>query len=212
MKSGTALIRAQFFLELRNTLRNGEQLLLLVIIPLGVWFIGNRVQPDTAFTYALVTGLLAANFTSVAISTGFERRWGVLRSYATSPLALSHVVTAKAIGALTVSLTQFIVLSTLARSFSGVALLAVLAANAALAPWALLMGTTLKAERVLALANLAFIVLVAGLWLEHPAMTLIPSGAIKAIASGHGVVGLPLVLLWSLVGSLLTIRRGRWTE
>lgn len=206
MKTGPQLIAAQWQVELRNTVRNGEQLLLLVAIPLAVFVVSRR------FDQALITGLLAANFTSVAISTAFERRWGVLKSYATSPLALSHVVTAKALSALTVSLAQVLVLSAMSGSLSLRSLLAALAAAICLAPWALLLGTTIRAERVLAIANLTFMVLVGLLWVDSPLVVLTPTGSLMSVLSGNAVLGVIVATITGACGAVLTIRRGRWTE
>lgn len=206
MKSTTQLVSAQWQVELRNTMRNGEQLLLLVAVPLAVFIASRR------FDQALITGLLAANFTSVAISTAFERRWGVLKSYATSPLALSHVVTAKALSALTVSLAQLVVLSIIATEFSLRSVLAVLIATIILAPWALLLGTTIRAERVLAISNVAFMILVGLLWVNSTAVVLLPTGSLMAVLSGNAVIGVIIATLTGMVGAALTMRHGRWTE
>lgn len=206
MKSGTQLIAAQWRVELRNTIRNGEQLLLLVAIPLAVFLVTRRLDQS------LITGLLAANFTSVAIGTAFERRWSVLKSYATSPLALSHVVAAKALSALTVSLVQAVALTALSREVSLRSALAVVAASISLTPWALLLGTTIRAERVLAIANLAFMLLVGTLWIEFPGKVLLPTGSLTAILSGQALIGVVVATVTGGIGAALTLRRGRWTE
>lgn len=212
MKSNTALICSQLFVELRNTARNGEQLLLLVVIPLAVFLATRRSDENSALIYALTTGVIAANLTSLAISTAFERRWGVLKSYATSPLSLRHVIAAKALSALCISLVQALTLSLLAADFRIGYFLAAGTATLALAPWALLMATTLKAERVLAFANLAFLLLVGSLWLDTPVVTFTPTGAVWSVAAGDPVLGVIIATLWASVGVFLVMRRGRWTE
>lgn len=212
MKSNAALIRSQLFVELRNTVRNGEQLLLLVVIPIAVFLVTRRNDANSALNYALTTGVMAANLTSLAIATAFERRWGVLKSYATSPLSLPHVIVAKSLSALCISLIQALALSVLAADFRLNNFAAAVTATIALAPWALLMATTLKAERVLALANLAFLILVGSLWLDSPIVTFTPTGAVWSVTADDPVLGVIIATLWGGIGSLLTMRRGRWTE
>ena len=207
-----ALVLNQYRVELRNTLKNGEQLLLLAVVPAAVYLIGAQLEDRQAFVKALVTGLLAANFTSIAIATGFERRWGVLKSYATSPLSLSHVAAAKALSAASISLMQWMVLSVVSQIWSPRALLAVIVAPAVLAPWAFFMATTMRAERVLALSNLLFMLMVGALWTSWPVALLLPSGVLLSIAAEKFLLGVMLGTLWFLGGAFLAVRHGRWSE
>ena len=80
-------------------LRNGEQLLLTIIIPtvLLILFasapIADLPKPRIDF---LVPGVLAlavmsTAFTGQAIGTGFERKYGVLRRLGTTPMAAVHL-------------------------------------------------------------------------------------------------------------------------
>src|SRR5215469_8499777 len=81
-----AMIVAQSALETRTTLRNGEQLLLTLIIPvllLVAFSLDDLVKVTGRRVDFLVPGIIAlailsTAFTSQAIATGFERRYGVL--------------------------------------------------------------------------------------------------------------------------------------
>src|SRR4051794_41371896 len=101
-------VGAQTRMELRLLLRNGEQLLLTIVIPtlLLVVFakapIADLPKPRIDF---LVPGVLAlavmsTAFTGQAIATGFERRYGVLRRLGTTPLPRGGVVVGKTLAVL----------------------------------------------------------------------------------------------------------------
>src|SRR5690606_28187950 len=97
-------VRAQTLMEARLMLRNGEQLLLAVVIPLLVLVGGvlaaERLDLDLADgtpLEVLTPGVLAlavmsTSFTSLAIATGFERRYGVLKRLGTAPLPRSGLL------------------------------------------------------------------------------------------------------------------------
>ena len=93
-------------------LRNGEQLLLAVVIPLIVLVGGVTAADTSSSTFAhrpvdaLTPGVLAlavmsTAFTSLAIATGFERRYGVIKRLGASPLPRSGLLAGK-VGALLV--------------------------------------------------------------------------------------------------------------
>jgi ABC-2 type transport system permease protein len=76
--------------EARLLIRNGEQLLLALVIPVGI-LVGARLvggQLGDLATLApsvLALAVWSSAFTSVAIATGFERRYGVLERLAATP-------------------------------------------------------------------------------------------------------------------------------
>lgn len=167
-------IGAQTRMELRLLLRNGEQLLLTVVIPtlLLVVFakapIADLPKPRIDF---LVPGVLAlavmsTAFTGQAIATGFERRYGVLRRLGTTPLPRTGLLAAKTAAVLVVEALQvaLLVIVGLALGWSphGSApkvLLLLVLGTIAFSALGLLMAGTLRAEATLAAANLVYLLL-----------------------------------------------------
>jgi ABC-2 type transport system permease protein len=167
-------VAAQSAMELRLLLRNGEQLLLTIVIPtlLLVVFtkapIADLPTPRVAF---LVPGVLAlavmsTAFTGQAIATGFERRYGVLRRLGTTPLPRAGLLTAKtaavcAVEVLQVGLLVFVGLA-LGWTPHGSAVevvILLLLGTVAFSALGLLMAGTLRAEATLAAANLVYLLL-----------------------------------------------------
>jgi ABC-type transport system involved in cytochrome c biogenesis permease component len=101
------LAKAHALWELRLTLRNGEQLLLTLIIPVllliglnatGMFSSsGTLSRIESAFPLVCMVSLIATCFTSLAIGTGFERRSGALTFLATTPLGRQGLVMGKVI-------------------------------------------------------------------------------------------------------------------
>ena len=88
--SGVSRIRAHAGWELRLLLRNGEQILLMFVIPIALLFalrIMRGGEVDEQVPTVLTVSLIATCFTSLAIGTGFERRAGALKFLATTPLS-----------------------------------------------------------------------------------------------------------------------------
>jgi ABC-2 type transport system permease protein len=163
--------------ELRVTLRNGEQLLLTVVIPtvlLVLFTTAPVLDLPTPRVGFLVPGILAlavmsTAFTGQAISVGFERRYAVLRRLSTTPLTRGVLLAAKTLSVLATELLQVALLCLvgLALGWSpaggdGAALTAlglVVVGTAAFSAMGLLMAGTLRAEATLAGANLVYLVL-----------------------------------------------------
>lgn len=230
--------RAHARWELRLLLRNGEQLLLVFVIPvallvglraLGVDWLGGSVPVPTV----LAVSILATAFTSLAIATGFERRSGALEFLGTTPLTRSDLLIGKL--AATVCLTGVsmgvIVLIGVLLGWQPqaswlaalvVAALGVMAAGS----WAIAMAGALRAEAVLALANALFVLLVmfAGVIIPasrmpEPFATIVqtlPSGALAeglrtSLASQAWPLGsIGVLLAWFVAGTLLARRTFRW--
>ena len=94
-------VLAQAGLELRTQTRNGEQLLLTVLIPVGLllfltWVpLGNvATDPRVAFVAPgiLALAVMSTAFTGLAIQTGFERRYGVLKRLGSTPLTAGNLL------------------------------------------------------------------------------------------------------------------------
>jgi ABC-2 type transport system permease protein len=170
------MLRAQTALETKLLLRNGEQLLLTIIIPSVLLVLFSAVDvvattgPGKRVDF-LAPGLLAlavmsTAFTGQAIATGFERRYGVLKRLGASPLPRWALMTAKTGSVLVTEVLQVALLTVIALALGWhphgnpvSVLLLLVAGTAAFSGLGLLMAGTLKAEATLAAANLVFLLL-----------------------------------------------------
>ena len=234
-------VLAQAGFEVRAVLRNGEQLLLTLVLPVLLMVVLARtdmVRLDSTDRIAVVApgaialAVLSTAFTSQAIATGFDRRSGVLRLLATTPLGRGGLLAGKVLAVLAVETGQVLLLGGIAMALgwrpaglASAALLLVLG-TAAFVSLGLLVAGVLRAEAVLALANLVWVLLVAGGAVLLPADNLpgplatlaraLPSGALgeglrDALAGGGPGWGHVLVLLaWTALASALTARYFRW--
>ncbi|MEV7564378.1 ABC transporter permease [Streptomyces tanashiensis] len=172
------MIAAQTALETRMLLRNGEQLLLTVVIPslllvlfstVDVVDTGDDKAVDFLTPGVLALAVMSTAFTGQAIATGFERRYGVLKRLGASPLPRWALMTAKTLAVLVTEVLQVALLTAIALALGwspqgnplSVLLLLVLG-TAAFSGLGLLMAGTLKAEATLAAANLVFLLLLVG--------------------------------------------------
>jgi ABC-2 type transport system permease protein len=238
-------IMAQTRFETGTLLRNGEQLLVALVLPamalVGLALsqspsLGPGRRIDVAVPGVLALAVISTAFTGQAISTAFDRRYGVLRLLGVSPLGRNGLLVAKALAVLTIELLQFVVIGGLGLAFGWhprwIGLFAAgvlaLAGTWTFVALALLLAGTLRAEGVLALANLIWITLL-GLGgvivppsqmpsaLSHLA-TLLPSGALAdglRAAFIHGrLAAMPLLVLvvWGAVATLLASRTFRWSD
>jgi ABC-2 type transport system permease protein len=228
--------------ELKMLLRNGEQLLLAIVIPLAVLIGMSRttfVELDspriqTVFPGVLALAAMSTAFTSQAITTGFDRRYGVLKRLAAAGVGRLQLVAAKTLATLGVFVLQLIVLGAVAFALGwqphgnplAVVVLLVLGI-AAFVGLALLVGGTLRAEAVLAVANLVWLVLI-GLggvliplskapdWLRVIGDAT-PTGALAdglrdVLRDGHwpGIGLIVVLIIWIALGWAGTVRWFRW--
>ncbi|MGV9848545.1 ABC transporter permease [Streptomyces sp. NPDC003442] len=238
------MIRAQAALETRMLLRNGEQLLLTVVIPSLVLVLFSTVDivdtgSDGSTVDFLAPGVLAlavlsTAFTGQAIATGFERRYGVLKRLAVSPLPRWGLMAAKTCAVLVTEVMQIVLLTAIALALGwsphgdplSVALLLILG-TAAFSGLGLLMAGTLKAEATLAAANLVFLLLlVAGgviVSLDkfpggvRSALELLPISALSGglrdvLQDGAGMPWreLGILAVWAVLGLGAAARFFRW--
>ncbi|MEU9253149.1 ABC transporter permease [Streptomyces sp. NPDC048270] len=172
------MILAQTALETRMLLRNGEQLLLTVIIPallltlfssVDIVETGSEKSVDFLAPGILALAVMSTAFTGQAIATGFDRRYGVLKRLGASPLPRWALMAAKTLSVLVTEVLQIALLTAIAfalgwsphgNPLSAAAL--VLLGTAAFSGLGLLMAGTLKAEMTLAAANLVFLLLLVG--------------------------------------------------
>ena len=241
----TARVLAQARFEVGTLLRNGEQLLVSLILPAIVLIglhassapsLGPGRRIDVAVPGVLALCVLSAAFTSQAISTAFDRRYAVLRYLGVTPLGRGGLVAAKVIATLVVEVIQIVVLGGLGLSLgwrpepSGIpyAALFLLVGTWAFVSLALLIAGTLRAEAVLALANLLWIVLLAAGGVIVPrsqfpgaaetAAGFLPSAGLadglrSALVDGSLNSGALLVVVgWAIICSALAARWFRWSD
>src|SRR5438552_12136916 len=162
-----AMITTQAVLETRTTMRNGEQLLLILIIPvllLAAFTLEPLVKSEGRRVDFLVPGIIAlavmsTAFTSQAIATGFERRYGVLKRLGSTPLPRAGLIAAKTLSVIVIELAQVAVIVGVGFALgwqphggpaAGVWVAAlVLAGTAAFSGVALLLAGTLRAAATL---------------------------------------------------------------
>ena len=178
-------------------LANGEQLLVSLVLPAlalvglalaSVPDLGPGPRVDLATAGALALAVVSTAFTGQAISTGFDRRSGVLRLLGTTPLGRGGLLAAKGLAVLSVLVLQVVVLGALGVALGarpGAAgilptLVTLLLGSAAFVALALLLAGTLRAEAVLAVANLVWVLLL-GLGVLVPT-DLLP-GALATVAA-----------------------------
>ena len=235
-------VLAQAGMETKLLLRNGEQLLLAVVIPLLVLVGAVRGAPrldldsphtsiDVLTPGVLALAVMSTAFTSLAIATGFERRYGVLKRLGTAPLSRSALLGGKIGALLCVEVLQFLVIGVVGLllgwspdlSVVGV-LLAVLLGTGAFAGLGMLLAGTLRAEATLAGANLVYLLLLAGGAVVLPAaaygglgdvVSWLPSGALgeaMRTACEDSVPGRDLLILaaWAVAGTAAAARWFRW--
>ncbi len=239
-----ARVAAQARFEALTVLRNGEQLIVSVVLPAlalvaltlaSVPSLGPGRRVDVAVPGALALAVVSTAFTGQAISTGFDRRYGVLRLLGVTPLGRGGLLMGKSVAVLAVEVVQIAALVALGLgldwdpTWSGVpaAVVTALLGTWAFVALALLLAGTLRAEAVLALANLVWVLLL-GLGvvlpsselpgpLEHLAR-LLPSGALgDGLRMSLDGGGLPLhawvvLLTWGVGASALASRFFRWGD
>jgi ABC-2 type transport system permease protein len=240
------MIAAQAGLEVRTLVRNGEQLLLTLIIPVLLLVVfsseslintgrGSRIGFIAPGILALA--VLSTSFTSLAIGTGFERRYGVLKRLGATPLSRAGLIGAKAATVLTVEAGQVVLIVAISLLLgwhpvltvtSVLSALAVLVlGSAAFSGLALLMAGTIRAEATLAAANLVYLVLlgIGGVLFpltKFPAgmrsvLLFLPGGAMSSglrgvLRYGSGVPARDLLVLavWAVIAIGLAARTFRW--
>ena len=120
------LLRVQLACELRVLARNGEQLLLILGIPMLLlsFFSNVDILPTSGQSSVnfLLPGIVALAIMSTAmvslgIATGFERSYQVLKRLGATPLGVPRLVLAKALSVLVVELVQVMLLIGLAQVF-----------------------------------------------------------------------------------------------
>jgi ABC-2 type transport system permease protein len=190
---------------------------------------------DVVTPGVLALAVMSTAFTSLAIATAFERRYGVLKRLGASPLPRSGLLAGKVGALLLVEVLQLLVLSVVGQilgwdpSVSTPAVvgfvLAVMLGTSAFAALGLLMAGALRAEATLAAANLVYLLLLAAGAVVLPVSAYggfgdvarwLPSGALGEAMRGAFLDGdvawrdLAVLLGWAVVGTGLTARTFSW--
>jgi ABC-2 type transport system permease protein len=236
-------ILAQASMEARLMLRNGEQLMVALVIPVIVLIGGVKggqhlnLNEDHPLVDIFVPGVLAlaimsTSFTALSIATGFERRYGVIKRLGASPLSRMGLLAGKIVALLAVEVLQLFIIGGVGQLLGwtpkpGVIgfFLAIVLGTAAFASLGLFIAGALRAEATLAVANLVYLLLMAGGAVVLPADSygsfgslthFLPSGALgealretfldQTVAWGE----LGVLLVWAVLGSVLTAKTFKW--
>ena len=232
------MLAAQFGLELKLLLRNGEQLLLTMFIPITL-LVGMTLLPLGSFSHhraatfvpvIMALAVISTAFTGQAIAVAFDRRYGALKRLGATPLPVWGIIVGKSLAVVAVVFLQAIILGAIGFALGWRPAPAALAVGAviialgttAFAALGLLLGGTLRAEIVLAVANLMWFVF-AGLgaltletgmvppsvrWLSR----LTPSGALTEALSQAMTLSIDWlgVLVLGVWGGLAALAARRW--
>lgn len=239
-------------IEAMLTLRHGEQALLTLLIPIAL-LVGLSVlsvlpvedlvagdgspvsRIDWITPRILALAVMSSAFTGQAIALGFDRRYGVLKRLSATALPRWLLVAGRVIAALVVVVLQMVVLGLIAvllgwqpdtsGALTAIALLVV--GTTSFGALGVLLGGSLRAEAVLALANIVwFVLLLAGGILLSPTtlpdevasvVVLLPSGALAeglraALVDGTTAWGpLAVLAVWAAVAAAVATRTTKLT-
>jgi ABC-2 type transport system permease protein len=239
-------IASQAGVELRLTLRRGENLLAMLGIPAALLlFLGGTpalpvpvsgMRVDRLLPGTLALAIVATGLVNLGIATAYERTYGVLKRLGGSPLGRLGLVVAKVV-VLIIEIVLAIILVVLAVTVLGwrprgdIAWLplgaAVVLGTAAFAGLGLALAGTLRAEAVLVLANVLFLLLlgVGGVLLpttELPGVLgslagVLPSAAMtdlirSALEGGaaNGFGSWAILSAWAVASVVAAARTFRW--
>lgn len=232
-------ILAQSRYETMTALRNGEQLLVSLILPLlalfGAVWTGLLDTPQTRGVDVAVPGVLAlavlsSAFTGQGIQTSFERRYGVLAHMATTPLGPAGLLLGKALSVLALLCVQVAVIGTVGLLLGwspdprGIpwALLSMVLGAAAFTGLGLLVAGTTKPEATLAITNILWVLLgavggavfpVPDLGVLSAVAAFLPSAALGdglRSALVDGALDVPALLILVAWAVVTTLAAVRW--
>lgn len=236
------MLGAQYALDLKLLLRNGEQLLLTMFIPITL-LVGLTLLPlgdfgpnrVAVFTPAIMAvAIISTAFTGQAIAVAFDRRYGALKRLGATALPVWGIIAGKALAVVTVVFLQAILLGGIGLALGwrpqpaalllGAAVIAL--GTAVFVAMGLLLGGTMRAEIVLAVANLLWFVFagIGALTLETASIPralawiarLTPSGALtealsQAMSLSVDWFGIVVLAIWGTVAALAALRWFRFT-
>jgi len=240
------MLLAQAVMELKLLLRNGEQVGLTLIIPLLLEVFFNlpllydvTTGPDHRRIDFVVPSILAlavmsAAFTGLAIGTGFERKYGVLKRLGATALPRGVLIGGKTLAVLALEVLQTALVCGLGfalgwhpkgEPFS--VLVLIILGTIAFGGLGLLVAGTLRAEVTLAAANLVWLILLFAGGIAIPlskypsgvrdVAQYLPSAALsdglhRVLQSGHSLPAGPIVILlvWAAAALPAAARWFRW--
>ena len=237
------MLGAQTAMEFRLLLRNGEQVALNFVIPLLLLFffnlpllysLGVPRRIDFVVPSIIALAVMSAAFTGLAIGTGFERKYAVLKRLGATALPRSVLVSGKTLAVLLLELVQVALICAFGfalawhpRGDPALVVLLVVLGTLAFGGLGLLLAGTVRAEVTLAAANLIWLVLLFAGGIAIPlskypggvadVLQYLPSAALsdglhQVLQSGRAV---PLhdvltLLVWCAVALPAAARWFRW--
>ena len=237
------MLAAQTAMEFRLQLRNLEQVGLTLVIPLLLLFffnlpllyslgIARRIEFVVPSIIALA--VMSAAFTGLAIGTGFERKYAVLKRLGATALPRGVLVGGKTLSVLLLELVQVVLIAALGLALGwhphgdpAYAVVLVVLGTAAFAGLGLLLAGTVRAEITLAAANLIWLVLLFAGGIAIPlskypsavarVLQYLPSAALsdglhRVLQDGRSIPlhDLLTLLVWAAVALPAAARWFRW--
>jgi ABC-2 type transport system permease protein len=237
------MLAAQTSVEFRLQLRNAEQVGLTLVIPLLLLFffnlpllysLGVARRIEFVVPSMIALAVMSASFTGLAIATGFERKYAVLKRLGATALPRSVLVTAKTLSVLLLEVVQVLLIFLLGLVLGwqphGDALYVVVLVTlgtAAFGGLGLLLAGTVRAEITLAAANLVWLVLLFAGGVAIPldkyphgvaqVLQFLPSAALsdglhRVLQDGRAIPvhDLLTLLVWAVVALPAAARWFRW--
>ena len=235
--------------ETMAMLRNGEQLMLNIIFPvmalIALRFTGlideyaNSVgvsRMDAAVPGVLALCVISTALSGQGIATGFDRRYGVLRFLATTPLGRNGLIMGKCIAVLVVVAIQFTLVAALGYGLGwrpdaiavSRSIITMLMGAGAFTALGLLIAGTVRAEATLAIVNIAWVILAGAGGVVFPLKSFpdwyagivawSPSAALGDALRGnfiqHQWLADPhwVIIVWTVVIGFIASRKFKWSD
>ena len=240
------MLGAQTAMEFKLLLRNGEQVALTLVIPLLLEFffnlpllysLGTPRRIDFVVPSVLALAVMSASFTGLAIGTGFERKYAVLKRLGATALPRHILIAGKTCAVLVLQVLQAALICLFGfllgwqPASSGLhgleAALLVVVATFAFGGLGLLLAGTVRAEVTLAAANLIWLILLFAGGIAIPlsrypgpaadVLRYLPSAALsdglhQVLQHGGGqpIRALLTLAVWAVVALPAAARYFRW--
>lgn len=235
--------------ETMAMLRNGEQLMLNIIFPVMALFAlrftglideyANSVgvsRMDAAVPGVLALCVISTALSGQGIATGFDRRYGVLRFLATTPLGRNGLIMGKCIAVLVVVAIQFTLVAVLGYGLGwrpdaiavSRSIITMLMGAGAFTALGLLIAGTVRAEATLAIVNIAWVILAGAGGVVFPLKSFpdwyagvvawSPSAALGDALRGnfiqHQWLAEPhwVIIVWTVVIGFIASRKFKWSD